>query len=142
MRFDYAKLTATYNTLEERAFGRGDADYVLHELSHYVVLFRRAPCVVKSELYMMQCALDMMTCGQAQLHELRAVKLHAVTLGVAAKPILAQVMWGIFDAAANKERGQIDVVTSLTKGMNLMRDMHISPRLVRAYRLAILRFAQ
>jgi hypothetical protein len=133
-------IARNYHKLEPRN-GYGDADYALHELAHFVVLFRRAPRMSKDEIQDMQMVLDDMPCGFAQLHELRVIKLQSIVLRCAAKPILKQVMWGIYDAAAERKRGQKDIVTSLSKGMKLMGRIKVSPRLVAAYKHTIERFS-
>jgi hypothetical protein len=135
-------IVVNYNRIDpDGRGGHGDIDYCLHEMAHFVVLFRRAPRKSKDDIQDMQFVLDDMPCGFAQLHELRTIKLQSIVLRCAAKPILKQVIWGIYDVAAERKRGQKDIVTSVTKAMRLMRDMDVSPRLVNAYRRAIERFS-
>lgn len=137
------RIIENYHALEDRLRGvYGDADYVLHELAHFVVLFRRAPRMSKREVEDMQMVLDDMPCGFAQLHELRVIKLQRLVLGYAVKPILKQVMWGIREAAEERARGQKDIVASVTRGLRLLRGIKVSPRLVAAYRRAIKRFSR
>lgn len=137
---NYDNLTSNFNKVDPGR-GFGDPDYALHELAHFVVLFRRAPRMRKQEFEDMAECLDVMTCGHAQLHELRVLKLEQLVVGDTAMNLLNSVWSGIHEAAYACERGQKDIVTSKTKALRLMKDIKVSPRLVQAYRRVIARFS-
>lgn len=135
-------IVKNYNAIDpEGRRGQGDIDYCLHEMAHFVVLFRRAPRMSKDETQDMQFVLDELPCGRAQLHELRVIKLQSLVHHGSRKRAMQQVMWGIREAAETRQRGQKDIVTSMTKALHLLRDIHVSPRLENAYRHAIERFS-
>lgn len=134
-----ANIVTNYNKIDVSR-GTGDLDYVLHELAHFVVLFRRAPRFTKDDPQDMELVLENMSCGLAQLHELRVIKLQHTVLGTPAKTILKSVWWGICDVADDPISGR-NIVTSQTKAIRLMRGMCVSPRLVTTYRHAIEKFS-
>ena len=135
-------IVKNYNAIDpEGRRGQGDIDYCLHEIAHFVVIFRRAPRVHKGDPHEMQLYLDELPCGLAQLHELRVIKLQHLVQRTSRLYMLRQVMWGIREVAETRKRGQRDIVTSETLALRMMRDIKVSPRLVRAFRHAIERFS-
>lgn len=86
MRINDNNLVTNYNKMEP--VNGGGIDYCLHELAHFVVLFKRAPQILTSERVFMQKQFDAMTCGRAQLHELRVIKLQHEVLGTSSRSIL------------------------------------------------------
>lgn len=141
MRINDNNLVTNYNKMEP--VNGGGIDYCLHELAHFVVLFKRAPQILTSERVFMQKQFDAMTCGRAQLHELRVIKLQHEVLGTSSRSILKSVMSGIREAAyfIEPKNSQKDIVTSEAAGMRLIKDIHISPRLISVYEFAIERFS-
>lgn len=121
MRINDNNLVTNYNKMEP--VNGGGIDYCLHELAHFVVLFKRAPQILTSERVFMQ-------------------KQHEV-LGTSSRSILKSVMSGIREAAyfIEPKNSQKDIVTSEAAGMRLIKDIHISPRLISVYEFAIERFS-
>jgi hypothetical protein len=134
-------LTINFGKVDPQRNGIGDYEYAVHELAHFVVLFRRAPRKSKLEFEDMQMVLDTMTCGRAQLHELRVLKLEHTVLKMPMKTLLESVWTGILDAGYQLNRGQKEIVTSVSKGLRLMRDIEVSPRLVATYRHTLEKFS-
>ena len=133
-------LTINFGKVDPQR-GTGNYDYAVHELAHFVVLFRRVPRRSKLEFEDMQMVLDVMTCGRAQLHELRVLKLEHVVLKMPMNRLLESVWTGILDAGYQLNRGQKEIVTSMSKGLRLMRHIEVSPRLVATYRRTLERFS-
>lgn len=65
------RAVAKYNAKIDQA---GDSNFVYHELAHHVVLFRRVPRRAK-DWRRIERAIDPMTIGRAQVHELRTLAL-------------------------------------------------------------------
>jgi hypothetical protein len=63
-----------YNAKIDQA---GDSNYVYHELAHHIVLFRRVPRRA-IDWQRIERAIDPMTIGRAQVHELRTLALQFV----------------------------------------------------------------
>lgn len=127
-------LEARYHLIDNQP-GLGDVNYVIHELAHYAVLFRRIP-TTKADVQDMQQCLDVMPCGRAQLHELRVMKLEHLSCGIAMPQRIAQTWFGIVDAVSTCTGGR-NLVTSKTNALRRMRAMHVSPLLVTLHRKAL-----
>jgi hypothetical protein len=139
LTFDENNLTINFGKVDPQ--GIGDYEYAVHELAHFVVLFRRVPRRSEVEFEDMQMVLDTMTCGRAQLHELRVLKLQNIVLKMPMKALLESVWSGILNAGYQLNRGQKEIVTSMSKGLRLMRDIEVSPRLVAAYKHTLEKFS-
>ena len=114
--------------------------YALHELAHFVVLFRRPPQLLKAEIEDMNQCLDTMSPGRAQVHELRVIKLQHDVLGVSIESVLCSVWFGIQEAGEQVRRDRV-VVPTKASALRRIRSTTVSPRLHHAYRRTIQRFS-
>jgi len=134
-------LVINFNRIDTQRGSSGDLDYCLHELAHYVVLFRKPPCKRKDDIEDMNMCLETMTCGRAQLHELRVIRLQFDVLKIPLVPLINSVWWGIEDAGYQSEGQQKSIVTSKAMALRRIKAITVSPRLMRAYSRTIERFS-
>ena len=115
-------------------------EYARHEIAHFVVLFGRIP-KTKADTQDMGEVLDNMTCGRAQRHELRVIRLEADDGSCELRDVLELVWSSMCDVAEERRKGQKVTVPTIESGLIQMRAMYLSPRLIRTYRAALTYFA-
>lgn len=81
-----------------------DADYALHELAHFLLLFRRLP-TKRSDWRSISPTIERFSPGRSQLHELRTLALEYIGGKVMGwRPSLARLVevgwWGVQDVVA------------------------------------------
>jgi hypothetical protein len=117
--------------------GGGDYDFVLHEIAHFALLYRRAP-KKRLDWKRMQQRLDKMPCGRAQVHECRALRLEQVAcqqlkLRFSLQRSLEQVWSGIRDVVDLAPGEGTDIVASKRKALILTQAFVPSKRAVNVY---------
>jgi hypothetical protein len=92
----------------EKAFAKrfgtvGDADFIYHELAHFVLRYGKVPCY-RRDWRAMDRELDRQTVGRAQIHEMRVLALQGcayLQLGWKLSwKRLVRLSWGGLDEAA------------------------------------------
>lgn len=130
------RLAAWYGKID-KTIGNGDAAFAMHELAHFVLLYRRQPRD-KRDSVRMNLRLAKLGNAHAQLHEIHTLALeHAAYNQLGWRMSLARLVttsWGgiedPYNTGYNGQRHGTIVVKSKTHALRLARETRVNPVLV------------